>query len=143
MALQSGRPFWWVNDYYNDHPKDSYSFQRSLRFSQMMFDGLTSEQTPSLQGEADFIARCQKLLESVKDGNVQVARLRLRALRNHFDADVILKCELDNRSSRVQSTDEEKQLAEAVFQESDTSVDRAHLLGSAQYFERRAMELSN
>jgi hypothetical protein len=109
----------------------------------MMFDGLKAYQTPSLHGEADFIARAQKLHESINTGNVQVARLRLRSLRSHFDADLILKCELDKRSQRCQSVDEEKRLIETVLQEMDTAVDRDYLLNSAEYFERRAMQLSS
>jgi hypothetical protein len=152
--LESGHPLWWVNEHHNkaiqnlelayDHPQNPHFLQRSLQAVQDILDGQKGYEDPSLQGEAEFFDRIQRLLESsANTGNIQVARHRLRALRNHFDADVILKCELDKRSQRGQSSDEEDRLADAVFQEMGTSADRAYLLESAQYFERRAVELSS
>jgi hypothetical protein len=152
----TSRPYWWINAYtlaalhklevaYLEH-KPVHMFQQALQGVQnnlQVHERFVRERSEPLPGQTEFFDRIQKLVEAAEAGDVRAAQHWINALRLRFQADAMIKNELDERQAYNLPVGEAKQLADVVCQEIGASPDRVRLLRIAGIFEQEATKISS
>ncbi len=117
-----GRPFWWANMYYDDslnsveryygatreRKMNSFPLHRDAEAKKQIEDMLRAYKAykkDELHGEQQFYSRLQLLLDAMNAGGDKAIQLMLKAVRNHFDADLTLAHTLHRRCREEYSSE--------------------------------------